>query len=45
MTNYERIKAMSIEEMSDFLMDFVIETLTNPKWTVVKNWLEKEVEE
>ena len=22
MTNYERIKAMSVEEMSDFLMDF-----------------------
>lgn len=45
MTNYERIKAMSVEEMSDFLMDFVMEALTNPKWRVVKKWLESEAEE
>lgn len=42
-TNYDRIKAMSVEEMSDFLMDFVMEALTNPKCIVIKNWLESEV--
>lgn len=45
MTNYERIKNMSVEEMSNFLMDFVTEALTNPKCIVVKNWLESEVTE
>lgn len=45
MTNYDRIKAMSVEEMSDFLMDWVTEALTNPKCIVVKNWLESEVSE
>lgn len=44
-TNYDRIKAMSVEEMSDFLMDFVMEALTNPKCIVIKNWLESEVSE
>lgn len=45
MTNYERIKNMSVEEMSNFLMNFVTEALTNPKCIVVKNWLESEVTE
>lgn len=45
MTNYERIKAMSVEEMAEFLMDFVTEALTNPKCIVVKKWLNSEVEE
>lgn len=44
-TNYDRIKAMSVEEMSDFLMNFVMEALTNPKCIVIKNWLESEVSE
>lgn len=30
MTNYDRIKAMSVEEMSDLLMDFVTE-INEPK--------------
>ena len=45
MTNYERIKAMSVEEMANFLMDFVTEALTNPKCIVVKKWLNSEGEE
>lgn len=45
MTNYENIKAMNIDEMSNFLMNFVTEALTNPKCIVVKNWLESEVSE
>lgn len=45
MTNYERIKAMSIEEMSNFLMNFVTEALINPKCIVVKKWLEMETTE
>lgn len=45
MTNYDRIKAMSIEEMSNFLMEWVTEALTNPKCIVVKQWLESEVME
>ena len=45
MTNYERIKNMSVEEMSNFLMNFVTEALTNPKCIVVKKWLESEVTE
>lgn len=44
-TNFERIKAMSVDEMANFLMDFVTEALTNPKCIVVKNWLESEVQE
>lgn len=43
-TNYDRIKAMSVDEMANFLMDFVTEALTNPRCLVVKNWLESEVE-
>lgn len=45
MTNYERIRNMSVEEMSNFLMDFVTEALTNPKCIVVEKWLETAVEE
>ncbi len=43
-TNFEKIKKMSIDEMSNFLMDFVTEALTNPKCIVVKTWLESEAE-
>lgn len=44
MTNFERIKAMSFDEMSEFLMSFVTEALTNPRCLVVKRWLESEVD-
>lgn len=44
MTNYENIKNMSVEEMSDFLMEWVTTALTNPKCIVVKKWLESEME-
>lgn len=45
MTNFKRIKNMSVEEMAEFLMDWVTEALTNPKCIIVKKWLESEVEE
>ena len=45
MTNYENIKTMNIDEMSNFLMGWVTEVLTNPKCIVVKQWLEMEVSE
>lgn len=45
MNNFERIKEMSVDEMANFLMNFVTEALTNPKCIVVKKWLESEVEE
>jgi len=44
-TNYDRIRAMSVDEMATFLMEFVTEALTNPKCIVVKTWLESEVTE
>lgn len=45
MTNYEQIKNMSVEEMSGFLMDWVVDALTNPRCLVFKEWLESEAEE
>lgn len=36
MTNFKRIKNMSVEEMAEFLMDWVTEALTNPKCIIVK---------
>ena len=44
-TNYDRIRNMSVEEMANFLMNFVTEALTNPKCIVVKKWLESEATE
>lgn len=43
-TNFRRIKKMSVDEMAEFLMNFVTEALTNPKCIVVKKWLESEVQ-
>ncbi len=43
-TQFDRIKAMGVDEMAEFLMDFVTEALTNPKCIVVKKWLESEVD-
>ena len=45
MTNYENIKAMNIDEMSNFLMDWITEALINPKCIIIKQWLEQEVSE
>lgn len=45
MTNFGKIKNMSVEEMADFLMDWVTESLTNPKCINVKKWLESEAKE
>lgn len=41
MTNFERIKNMSVEEMANFLRDLVTERLTN---IAIQKWLESEVE-
>ena len=43
-TNYDRIRNMSVEEMAEFLRNFVTEALTNPKCIVVEKWLESEVQ-
>ena len=43
-TNYDRIRNMSVEEMAEFLRNFVTEALTNPKCIVVEKWLESEVD-
>ena len=44
MTNFERIKAMDVDELAEFLMGFVTEALTNPRCLVVSRWLESEVD-
>ena len=42
MTNYERIKAMSVEEMAAFLISYADDFEPSCGW---KTWLENEVEE
>lgn len=44
MTNYERIKNMTIEEMSEFLMDWVMKIFVSEMSMNVKTWLESEVQ-
>lgn len=44
MTKYEKIKNMSVEEMAQFLMNFVTEALTTPLYNFI-GYLESEVEE
>ena len=45
MTNYDRIKAMSVEEMADFLMDWFMNCIAGKAPLNVKQWLEQEVSE
>ena len=45
MTNYDRIKAMSVEEMADFLMDWFMNCISGKAPMNVKQWLESEVSE
>lgn len=45
MTNYDRIKAMSVEEMADFLMDWFMNCIVGKAPHNVKQWLEQEVSE
>lgn len=45
MTNYERIRNMSVEEMSNFLMDWYIDCISGNAPMNVKKWLESEVTE
>ena len=40
----DRIRNMSVEELAEFLRNFVTEALTNPKCIVVEKWLESEVD-
>ncbi len=42
MTNFERIKEMSVEELSDFLMDWALKMFEGTMPTNVKKWLESE---
>ena len=42
MKNYDRIKAMSVEEMADFLMDWFMNCITGEAPMNVKQWLEQE---
>lgn len=43
-TNYERIKAMSVDEMSTFLMDWALKMFEGTMPMNVKTWLESEVD-
>lgn len=43
MTNFEKIKSKSIEEMSEFLMDWAVKFVTGKAPMNVKKWLESEV--
>ena len=45
MTNFENIKSMNVDEMSNFLMDWAMKLFTGDAPTNVKTWLEREVEE
>lgn len=42
MTNYERIKNMTVEEMSEFLMDWAMRMFQGTMPMNVKTWLESE---
>ena len=44
-TNYDRIKAMNVDEMSNFLMDWYIKCIMGKAPMNVKEWLESEVSE
>lgn len=45
MTNYDNIKAMNIDEMSDFLMHWFTVCMLGKGPINVKQWLEQEVSE
>ena len=45
MTNYGRIRNMSVEEMANFLMDWFIDGMVGKAPMNVKAWLETEVTE
>ncbi len=41
-TNYERIKNMSVEEMAEFLMDWFMRCMMGKAPLNVREWLESE---
>lgn len=45
MTNIENLKAMNVEEMTEFLQDWVLKFLRGESPLNVKEWLESEAEE
>lgn len=45
MTNFEKIKTMTVEEMADFLMEWAMRLVCGNAPMNVKTWLEREVEE
>lgn len=44
-TNYDNIKSMSVEQMSDFLMDFAMNLIAGKAPMNVKKWLESEAQD
>ena len=44
MTNYEKIKNMSVEEMADFLMEWAMKLFEGKAPMNVEKWLESETE-
>lgn len=44
MTNYEKIKAMSVEQMSNFFQDWFMDCMTGRAPMNVIKWLESETE-
>lgn len=44
-TNYDKIRNMSIDEMSEFLMDWFMRCMMGKAPLNVKEWLGSEVEE
>lgn len=45
LTHFDRIKAMSVEEMAEFLMDWFTDCMTGKAPMNVQKWLESEVQE
>ena len=44
LTNYDRIRNMSVDEMAEFLMDWFMRCMMGKAPLNVKEWLESEVE-
>lgn len=44
-TNYDNIKSMSVEQMSDFFMDFAMNLIAGKAPMNVKKWLESEAQD
>lgn len=45
MTNFEKLKAMNVEELTEFLQEWAVKFLMGKSPLNVEAWLENEVEE